>query len=67
MRARLDHLIKRPAPYTTADETQQPGYLQRRFRALRQAARKPSQPAAVPAAPRDQASKVAPIHKRRAA
>lgn len=67
MRPRLDHLIKRPAPYTPADETQQPGYLERRFRALRQAARKPSQPGKVQAAPRDQASKVAPIGKRRAA
>lgn len=67
MRPRLDHLIKRPAPYTPADETQQPGYLERRFRALRQAARKPLQPGKVQAAPRDQASKVAPIGKRRAA
>ena len=67
MRPRLDHVIKRPAPYTPADETQQPGYLERRFRALRQAARKPSQTGKVQAAPRDQPSKVAPIGKRRAA
>ena len=63
MKPRFDHRIKRPLSYTTADETQQPGYLERRFRTLRAAARKAQEPPAPPPA----TAKVAPINKRRAA
>ena len=63
MKPRFDHRIKRPRTYVRADETQQPGYLDRKFRALRAAARKAQEPPAPPPA----TAKVAPITKRRAA
>lgn len=31
MKPPLDHLIQRPHPYTTAEQSRQPGYLARRF------------------------------------
>lgn len=58
---RFDHLIKRPRIYVPADETQQPGYLERRFRAMKTAQRKAE------VAPVKTSAKVATIAKRRAA